>query len=52
VTSPLDPKKKKELDPKRKDGTITSKDLPGSLMDVFPGEFKGLSLNRIRELCK
>ncbi len=32
--------------------TGPSNDLPGSLMEIFPGEFKGLSLKRIRELCK
>jgi len=37
---------------KRKAGTIEFDDLPGSLKPVFPGEFKGLTLKKIRELCK
>ncbi len=42
----------RELDAKRDAGTITSDDLPGPLMRVFPGELKGYTLKRIQELCK
>jgi hypothetical protein len=31
--------------------TITIYDLPGSLLDVFPGKLKGLTLGEIRKLC-
>ncbi len=48
----LDPKRVQELNTKRDNGTITFDDLPGSLKPRFPGEFKGLTLKKIRELCK
>jgi len=48
---PLARKTKEKLDAKLRDGTITSKDLPGGLK--FPGgPLEGKSLNEIRKLCK
>ncbi len=49
---PLDPRRLEELDRKRREGTIRSDDLPGSLKGNFPGGMlEGLTLNQIRELC-
>ena len=48
----LSPKRIRELDAKRTAGTITSKDLSGRLMEIFPGELKGLTPKEIKEICK
>jgi hypothetical protein len=32
-------------------GTITIEDLGGKFYRRFPGQFKGMTLNRIREIC-
>jgi hypothetical protein len=34
------------------DGTLTYSDLPGSLQSEFPGEFKLLTYNEIKDRCK
>lgn len=48
---PLPRKLREQLDRKRRDGTITSRDLPGTLQRVFPGELAGYTLAQIRALC-
>jgi hypothetical protein len=40
-----------ELERKRDAGTITSDDLPGSLLAEFPGQFAGMTLNEIPLAC-
>ncbi|TLF96655.1 hypothetical protein FEK35_28315 [Nocardia cyriacigeorgica] len=47
----LSQKRKKELQAKINNGTITSNDLPGKIQAEFPGEFKGKSLNEIKKEC-
>ena len=52
-------KKKKKIPPKllpklkelRDKGEITSKDLPGTLQNEFPGEFEGKTLTEIKQEC-
>jgi hypothetical protein len=43
-------KKLAQLDAKRAAGTITSRDLPGSLQAEFPGELAGKTLDEIKNL--
>ena len=43
--------RKKKLQDKINDGTITSDDLPGGIRKLMPGKFKGMTLNEIRKLC-
>ena len=40
-----------ELREKIADGSITSNDLPGDIQNEFPPQFRGKTLNEIRELC-
>ncbi len=39
------------LDVKLAAGTIASTDLPATLKNEFPGEFEGMTLHEIEELC-
>ena len=41
-----------ELNRKRDAGTITSNDLPGSLLTRFPGQFAGMTLRQIVLVCE
>jgi hypothetical protein len=41
-----------QLNKLRDAGTITSNNLPGTLLGEFPGEFTGMTLNAIRQMCK
>jgi Fe2+ or Zn2+ uptake regulation protein len=40
------------LDELRSQGQITSLDLPATLQRVFPGQFRGLTLNEVRQICQ
>jgi hypothetical protein len=48
---PLPKKLREKLDRKRREGTITSHDLPGALQREFPRELEGWTLEQIREVC-
>jgi hypothetical protein len=45
-------KKIAKLKLKIADGSLTWSDLPGRLQAEFPGEFKGLTYNEIKDRCK
>ncbi len=45
-------KKIAKLKQKIADGSLTWSDLPGRLQTEFPGEFKGLTYNEIKDRCK
>jgi len=45
-------KKIAQLKKKIADGSLTWSDLPGRLQTAFPGEFKGLTYNEIKDQCK
>jgi hypothetical protein len=40
------------LDELRAQGMITSNDLPATLQREFPGQFQGLTLNEVRQICQ
>jgi anti-sigma28 factor (negative regulator of flagellin synthesis) len=45
-------KKIAQLKGKIANGSLTWSDLPGRLQTEFPGEFKGLTYNEIKDQCK
>jgi hypothetical protein len=45
-------KKIAQLKGKLANGSLTWSDLPGRLQAEFPGEFKGLTYNEIKDQCK
>lgn len=47
----LSPSRIAELNRLRDEGKIKSSDLPGSLQSEFPGQFVGMTLEKIREIC-
>jgi RHS repeat-associated protein len=47
----IPPRRLAEWRQKITDGTITSADLPMTIQDQFPGEFKNKTLSQLRELC-
>jgi hypothetical protein len=46
------PKRLQEIKNKITNGSLTYSDLPGSLQTEFPGEFKSLTYNEIKNRCK
>ena len=45
-------KRLQEIKDKIVNGSLTCSDLPGSLQSEFPGEFKPLTYNEIKDSCK